>query len=301
MGDSVVELRDSVSQKELTKQQELKIREDLADLHVDIYDKTGEFCTELINSAIGHYEKVLTLLNSSDSSQNSSVTHQQHQAQRIAALHATLGNMYEKRGDMAQSEEHMILAINENGQSLKERYDRFATYIDTLVQFSDRSKVLNEFKSWKDEFSKEPNVEFLFIEKLKEVKIDFGEEVLEETSRLTELEDFGPGTVINLGCVANPWDTGEDIDQQLENIQIPKKDKPETTGQTDWLKRRNKEGETILQQKVIQLKITGETHEKIEEIRKLIEEENPRHPVNVDDHVGYTPLHEAANLGSFRI
>ena len=197
--------------------------------------------------------------------------------------------MYALIGDSEQAREKIILAINES-PSLSDQIDFFMELIDLTKKRKSKSGVYGEFDAFKSQFCQNEEYEFKFLTKLVEVKEDYEDEVTDEVARLTELEDYEPGTVANNGdCVED-----DDIVRQIEDITIPKKEKPLNYTGDQWWKKRNKKGETILQEKIIELKLHGETEAKMKEIGDLIDR---GHPVNIADNAGYTPLHEAANLG----
>ena len=176
-------------------------------------------------------------------------------------------------------------AINETEG--KEQFSHFESLVDIWsTQYKDEpDKIYKEMNSYKPTFSRTKQMEYKFIEKLKSVKVENGDDVIEEAMKLTELEDFAETIEMNLDAVAD-----DDIQRQIEEVVIPSNTKE--IAQSKFSK--NKVGETILQEKIVKLK-AGVTAQKIEEIRRMIEIDG--HPVNVSDNAGLTPLHEAANLG----
>ena len=176
-------------------------------------------------------------------------------------------------------------AINETDG--KEQFSHFESLVDiwSTLYKTEPEKIYKEMESYKSTFSRTKQMEYKFIEKLKSVKVENGDDVIEEAMKLTELEDFADTIEMNLDAVSD-----DDIQRQIEEVVIPTNTKE--IAQSKFSK--NKVGETILQEKIVKLK-AGVTAQKIEEIRRMIEVDG--HPVNVSDNAGLTPLHEAANLG----
>lgn len=264
---------------QLSLERKIRLTEDLADLYSDMYHTldNNQRMKKCIVAAVGQYERVMELITKSDS--------KQLRNEHVGKIYAAVGYNTELLGDYARAVEMYQYAINETDG--KEQFSHFESLVDiwsTLHQ-TEPELIYKEMDSYKSTFSRNKQMEYKFTEKLKSVKVENGDDVIEEAMKLTELEDFAETVELNIDAIAD-----DDIQRQIEEVVIPCSTKE--IAQSKFSK--NKVGETILQEKIVKLK-AGVTAQKIEEIRRMIEVDG--HPVNVSDNAGLTPLHEAANLG----
>ena len=141
-------------------------------------------------------------------------------------------------------------------------------------------EILKEYSNFLSLTSKDKFSELRLLEAIKKFKLENDLDCIEETSKIIELDN----DIEEEDSKDDSYDPDNDLDLQIDRVVLPViSKKVNLSGKPWWDAGRNRLGETELQRKVIDLKLTDEPQEKLEAIENLIRR---GHPVNVCDNTG---------------
>ena len=218
----------------------------------------------------------------------------------VAAAHVTIATVHSELGDHESELEHYRQALEAEYTPLEKRY-KFLDEVIIAMQDAEKSNscIIDFFTDMKNIFGSSSILKLGLLKKMKAFLCDNmpGDELIFEiTEELDELESEESQVVRQLESIEDMDDeTQVDIKERLKSVKLPKAVKQSNSNKEWWEIDRNRLGETPLQRMVIDLKLTDEPRAKLAEIEQLITVQ--RHPVDVWDNTGLTPLHEAANWG----
>ena len=133
--------------------------------------------------------------------------------------------------------------------------------------FYSNEEILREYENGKELLSGYPKCQIRLLESRKSFKIRNDLDALDDVEALLQLEDHDE---VDEGDEQETKNE-ENLEDEIEQVQLPQSmKKTSANGKPWWDAGRNRLGETELQRRVIDLKLTNEPHDKIAIIEDLI-------------------------------
>lgn len=266
--------------------EKIKLTEKQGDICVRLYQKFH--FNRLLIGALSRYTEQLNLAKAAKEGEYD-----------ISAIYSSIAMTYVDMDEVDSAIEHYRFAISESNSAKGKQSSYIMDMIELMAESMDKQNepiyptdnVLKEFESALPLLRDRPRLQLRLMEFRKKFKLENDLPVLDDVEEMTKLED----QVENESMSEDEEET-DDLDEEIERVELPTPIKKATaSGKPWWDAGRNRLGETELQRRVIDLKLTHEPKEKLALIDDLIKVRG--HPVNVCDNTGLTPLHEAANWG----
>ena len=270
-----------------------RMKDIMGDICFFFHDKFASRVSKstLLVGALARYTERLTALTEANS-------------EEVASAHVTLATVHNELGDHESEIDHYRLALEAESTPLEKRY-KFLDEAVTSMQDAKKSNscIVEFFEDVKTIFNSSVALKIGVLKQMKEFLSDNSstiasseDMIFEVTEELDQLESSSSQSLRELHSLEdNEEATPTDIKDRIKSVKLPKPMKQTNSNKPWWDLDRNRLGETLLQRKVIDLKLTDEPRAKLTEIEQLITVQ--KHPVNVWDNTGLTPLHEAANWG----